>query len=100
MGKVLWQRNIRLFFLGSKVNLTYKYTTYRFFFNYLKSINDFFEVMYLSKGASSIGAMDLAIDRYITGGVNSSSNFACGYEANLISNSINYYVGCTNNNYL
>lgn len=152
--KILWQRDIRLFFLGSKVNLTYKYkhignsikaflrmvegrhhyfnflvkdiknnkvnpnlliysselkkhyknAAYRLFFNYLKGINFFFEVMYLSKGASSVGAMDLSIDRSITGGFSNYSvdNVAFGdeFEGNLISNSINYYVGCTGNNYL
>jgi len=152
--KVLWQRNIRLFFLGSKVNLTYKYknignsikiflgmvegrhhyfnflikdmrdnkvnpnliiysselkkhyknTAYRFFFKYLKGINDFFEIIYLSKGASSLGAMDLSIDRSITGAVSNIYNnnvvFGNEIDANFIDNSINYYVGCTGNNHL
>ena len=146
--KVVWDLDTKIFFLGNRYNLSYKYvhigtTTkiflkilegrhfffnfltsdlkknktknnlliyssdlkslyknsyYRLFFNYLRYLTKFFEVLYLVKGANSLGGLDLNLGRSIikkktTNNFSYSSKKVFMKEKNNIKEPLYYFVG-------
>jgi hypothetical protein len=65
----------------------YKGSFHKSFFNYLQKLNSFFDINYLAKSATSLGALDLSLDRFIS--KNTKVNHFSSNHLNLI-----YYIGC------
>merc|ERR1712110_1150322 len=80
--KFVWGNHLKIYYFGAKYNLTktkksnlflynnnlkllYKPTFHRSLFNYLKNLNNSFELMYLPKTAASVGSMDISLNRYV-----------------------------------
>ena len=135
--KYIWDNKLKIFFLGAKYNLTYKYiqigistkalfqiiegrhylfgflkrnlgsnlilynhelkncyktSFHRKFFLYFRKLNKFAETYYLTKGASTLGSLDLSLTRYITKKKRLSNNLS-NYFLNRKTN-LYYYIGC------
>lgn len=74
--------SLNLVLYGSELRKSYKNEFYRVFFDYLKKLNNFFEVSYIMNGASSMGSYDLSLDRVVS-------------KKNLYKNEgFNYFIGC------
>lgn len=135
--KYIWDTKLKIYFLGSKYNLTYKYiqigistrvflqilegrhylfsffkrsldsnlilynnelkdcyktSFHRSLFNSFKELNKLTEINYLAKGASTLGSMDLSLNRYITRKKRLTNNLS-NYSLNK-KNNIYYFIGC------
>ena len=59
---------------NNNLKLLYKPTFHRSLFNYLKTLNNSFEIMYLPKTAASVGSLDISFNRSIVSQKSPSSN--------------------------
>lgn len=133
--KYLWDRKMKIFYLGEKYNLTYKYkqigtTTktllalvegkhfllnflqnnnnnslflfgntlekmykasfHKVLFSYLKKLNNLIDIQFLSKNSSSLGCLDLSLNRYI---IQNKSNNSFNFDSEA-KNDLYYYINC------
>ena len=82
-------KNANLLLYGSNVKLLYKAGFHRSLFNYLKNLNNSFEIMYLTKNAASTGSLDISFDRHIIKKKKINVNMKPNMNYNLF-----YYIGC------
>mgnify|MGYP000953579416 CR=1 FL=1 len=78
-----------LFLYNNNLKLLYKPTFHRSLFNYLKNLNNSFELMYLPKTAASVGSMDISLNRYVVKKKIINLKRKINMNYNLF-----YYIGC------
>ena len=78
-----------LLLYNNNLKLSYKATFHRALFNYLKSLNNSFEIMYLPKTAASVGSLDISFNRSII----KKRTINLKKKANMNYN-LFYYIGC------
>ena len=78
-----------LLLYNNNLKLLYKSTFHRSLFNYLKNLNNSFEIMYLPKTAASVGSLDISFNRSIVKKkkVNLKEKVNMNY-------SLFYFIGC------
>lgn len=74
---------------NNNLKLLYKPTFHRSLFNYLKTLNNSFEIMYLSKTAASVGSLDISFNRSIVKKKTLSLKKKPNMNFNLF-----YFIGC------
>ena len=81
-----------LLLYSSELKKCYKNTFYRSFFNYLRKLNQFFDINFLVMNSSSMSYLDLSMSRYLV------KNITNLHNSSLNTFFCNYYIGC--NQYL
>ena len=78
-----------LLLYNNNLKLSYKATFHRSLFNYLKKLNNSFEIMYLPKTAASVGSLDISFNRSIIKKKTVNLKKKPNMNYNLF-----YYIGC------
>lgn len=78
-----------LLLYNNNLKLLYKSTFHRSLFNYLKNLNNSFEIMYLPKTAASVGSLDISFNRSIV----KKKKINLKEKVNM-NYSLFYFIGC------